>query len=174
MDRPSWIALAHELIHAWRLVRGCCVFRPSAVSEYYYEEAMTVGLPPYDKCRFTENHFRRTKGLPLRTFYGEDTRNQSMRAAAKHARLKIEVVGSGPKDPLVFDFDIRSASNQDKIISGQTGSLGDATVQGVSDGEIRFRGFGAFGRVETQWQKIVINRYMILQFGRYRFICKPL
>jgi hypothetical protein len=178
MVRPPWIALAHELIHAWRLVRGCCVFRPSPLTEYYYEEAMTVGLPPYDRCRFTENRFRSAKGLPLRTFYGEETRAQTLRAATKHgavgSRLQIEVIGSGPKDPLVFDFEIRSASKPDNVVSGTTGSSGHATVQGVSDGEIRFRGFGALGRVETQWQKIVFNRSLALQFGRYQFICRRL
>lgn len=54
MDRPAWIALAHELIHGWRLVTGRCVFQPGGI-EGYWEEAMTVGLPPYDRCRFTEN-----------------------------------------------------------------------------------------------------------------------
>jgi hypothetical protein len=180
MDRPSWIALAHELIHGWRLASGRCVFRPGGLSEYYYEEAMTVGLPPYDQCRFTENRLRHSKGLPWRTFYGESTLNQSNRAASKHGsaasriKLSIKVVGSGPNDPLVFDYDFRSAGKPDEVISGKTDAQGHATAQWMSDGEIRFRGFGAFGRVETQWQKIVISRYMTLQFGRYRFICEPL
>ena len=59
MTRPSWIGPAHELIHGWRLVTGRCVFRPETMVEEYYEEALTVGLPPYDGCRFTENKFRR-------------------------------------------------------------------------------------------------------------------
>jgi len=179
MDRPPWIALAHELIHAWRLVTGQCVFRPGGIEEYY-EEAMTVGLPPYDQCRFTENRLRHSKGLPLRNFYGESTLNQSNRAALKHGsaasriKLSIKVVGSGPHDPLVFDYDIRSAGKPDEIITGKTDPKGNGTAQWMIDGEIRFRGFGAFGRVETQWQKILIGRHMTLQFGRYRFICEPL
>jgi Effector protein len=179
MDRPPWIALAHELIHGWRLVTGRCVFRPGRGIENYYEEAMTVGLPPYDQCRFTENRLRHFKALPLRNFYGESTLNQSSRAALKHGsatsriKLSITVVGSGPNDPLVFDYDIRSASKPDEIVTGETDAKGHATAQWMIDGEIRFRGFGAFGRVETQWQKIVIGRYMTLQFGRYRFICEP-
>jgi hypothetical protein len=140
---------------------------------------MTVGLPPYDQCRFTENRLRHLKGLPLRTYYAENTQMQSERAAEKHGlaksrmeMLSTKVVGSGPNDPLVFDYDIRSAGNE--IISGKTDARGDATAKWIIDGEIRFSGFGAFGRVETQWQKILISRYMNLQFGRYRFICGPL
>jgi len=181
MDRPAWVALAHELIHGWRLASGRCVFRPSGLNEYYYEEAMTVGLPPYDKCDFTENRFRHLKGLPLRTFYGESTQNQSNHAANKHGtvanriKLSIKVEGSGPDDPLVFDYEIRSASEPHAIIaSGKTDSQGRATAHGMREDEIRFRGFGAFGRVETQWQKIATSKYMNLQFGRYRFICEPL
>jgi hypothetical protein len=91
MDRPAWIALGHELIHGWRLVSGRCVFRPGALSEYYYEEAMTVGLPPYDQCRITENRLRLAKGEPLRTFYGEPTEDQSKRAAAKHGSVESRI-----------------------------------------------------------------------------------
>jgi hypothetical protein len=78
MDRPPWIALAHELIHGWRLVTGRC-----------------------------------------------------------------------PNDPLVFDYYIRLAGKPDEIISGKTDAKGDATAKWIIDGEIRFSGFGAFGRVET-------------------------
>jgi hypothetical protein len=182
MDRPPWLALAHELIHGWRLASGRCVFRPNArkdIDEEYYEEAMTVGLPPYDQCRFTENRLRHFKGLPLRTFYGEATLTQSTHAAAKHGsavrglRFSIQVVGGG-NDPLVFDYDIRSAGKPDEIKSGRTDAKGYATAQWMIDAEIRFRGFGAVGSVETQWQKILISRYITLQFGRYRFICEPL
>ncbi|WP_353558448.1 M91 family zinc metallopeptidase [Paraburkholderia terrae] len=182
MDRPPWVALAHEMIHGWRLVTGRCVFQPGGIEDYW-EEAMTVGLPPYDRCRFTENRFRHVKALPLRTYYGESTLNRSNNAAIKHSdvssRLQIsfsiKVVGSGPNDPLVFDYDMRPAGKPDEIISGKTDARGRATViaQWMTDGEIRFYGFGAFGRVETQWQKILISRQMTLQFGRYSFICEP-
>jgi hypothetical protein len=141
---------------------------------------MTVGLPPYDQCRFTENRLRQFKGLPFRTFYGEATRTQSTHAEAKHGsvvrglKFSIQVVGGGPNDPLVFDYDIRSAGKPGEIKSGRTDAKGYATAQWMIDGEIRFNGFGALGSVETQWQKILISRYMTLQFGRYRFICEPL
>lgn len=87
MKRESWVGLAHELVHAWRMVTGRCVFYP-ALSEDYYEEAMTVGLPPYHFCRFTENSIRRENGLPLRTFYGESSYQQSMRAQKKHGTVE--------------------------------------------------------------------------------------
>jgi hypothetical protein len=180
MDRPPWIALAHELIHGWRLVTGRCVFKPGPMEDYY-EEAMTVGLPPYDQCRFTENRLRRLKGLPLRTFYAEATLNQSNRAAEKHGlaasrrKLSIKVVGSGANDPLVFDYDIRLADKPNNIItSGKTDPKGNATAQCTIDGEIRFRGLGAFGYVTTEWQKILISKYITLQANLYRFICEPI
>jgi hypothetical protein len=119
----------------------------------------------------------------LRTYYGEETLNQSNHAATKHGsvasrvgsikELAIKVVGSGPNDPWIFNYDIRSTGKPDQIFSGKTDDQGHATAQWMDEGEIRFRGFGAFGRIETQWQKISIGRYMVLQFGRYRFICEP-
>lgn len=66
--RPPWIALAHELIHAWRLVTGKGLF-PMA-TESALEEAMTVGLEPFNGTRYTENAFRIAAGEPVRTFYG--------------------------------------------------------------------------------------------------------
>jgi hypothetical protein len=95
MDRPNWVALAHELIHGWRLVTGRCVFRPEARVEDYYEEAMTVGLPPYDGCRFTENRFRQAQGMPLRTFYGPKTKLQSEHAQKKHGTVDARL-GKAP------------------------------------------------------------------------------
>src|SRR5262249_28047582 len=106
----------------------------------------------------------------LRHVHGNQIRDRS----APAIKLLIKVEGSGPKDPLVFDCDIRSARNPDSIISAKTDADGEATAQWMIDGEIRFRGFGAFGRVETQWQKIVLGKSMTLQFGRYSFICEPL
>jgi len=88
MRRPPWIALAHELIHGWRLVSGRCVFRPNSRSEAYYEEAMTVGLPPYDGCRYTENRFRSRSEEPLRKYYGEKTQAQSAAAQQKHGSVE--------------------------------------------------------------------------------------
>src|SRR5262249_28102080 len=87
MTRPGWIALVHELIHGWRLVTGQCVFRPEPLIEVYYEEAMTVGLPPYDGCKFTENKFRLFGGEPLRTFYAEKTKVISAAAQKKHGAV---------------------------------------------------------------------------------------
>ncbi|WP_109483672.1 M91 family zinc metallopeptidase [Paraburkholderia sp. C35] len=181
MTRPPWIALAHEMIHGWRLVTGRCVFQPKGIEDYW-EEAMTVGLPPYDRCRFTENRLRHVKAFPLRTYYGESTVNRSTRAALKHGDVSarsqisfsIKVSGSGPDDPLVFDYELRPVDDPDKIVRGKTDPRGRATAiaQWMTDGEIRFKGFGAFGRVETQWQKVLLDRTMILQFGRYSFICE--
>jgi hypothetical protein len=80
--RPHWVALAHELIHAWRIATGRVVFHPTVTN--YYEEAMTVGLPPYDRCAITENRFRECGGEPHRSFYGPTTRAKSETAQKKY------------------------------------------------------------------------------------------
>lgn len=81
--RPPWIALAHELIHAWRMVTGRLVFHPT--TEMYHEEAMTVGLPPYDRCTFTENRFRECAHEARRSYYGPSSEAKSARAAKKYS-----------------------------------------------------------------------------------------
>lgn len=86
MRRPTWLALGHELIHAWRIATGQCVFHPS-VPEDYYEEAMTVGLPPYNGCKFTENRFREVKGEAHRGFYGISTKARSDYARQKQGAV---------------------------------------------------------------------------------------
>ncbi len=58
------IILGHELIHAWRMVRGMRIF-----SGGWEEEAMTTGIPPFMNMKFTENKLRLEHGLPLRTSY---------------------------------------------------------------------------------------------------------
>ena len=84
MTRPSRIGLVHELIHGWRAVTGRCVFHPQPNIEEYYEEAMTVGLPPYDGCKLTENRFRNLSGAAPRTFYGPSTKVISDTAQKKY------------------------------------------------------------------------------------------
>jgi hypothetical protein len=62
-DTPL-IILAHELIHAWRMVKGERVFEGG-----WEEEAMTVGLPPFTNTEINENKFRLEMGLSMRTSY---------------------------------------------------------------------------------------------------------
>ena len=81
-ERPPWIALAHELIHAWRMATGRLIFHPR--TEMYHEEAMTVGLPPYDRCAFTENRFRECKNEARRSFYGVGSQAKTEKAAEKY------------------------------------------------------------------------------------------
>jgi hypothetical protein len=52
-------------------------FSSAANIEEYYEEAITVGLPPYDGCKFTENRFRNLSGAAPRTFYGSGQESSS-------------------------------------------------------------------------------------------------
>lgn len=64
-NRPPGIALAHELIHAWRCMVGRVLFTYG-----WEEEAMTVGLPPFTFMPFTENHVRvQWGGLAVRPDY---------------------------------------------------------------------------------------------------------
>lgn len=66
-NRPVPVALAHELIHAWRVVVGRVLYRYG-----WEEEAMTVGLPPFSSMKYTENRFRiefDNTGLAIRPDY---------------------------------------------------------------------------------------------------------
>lgn len=66
-NRPLPVVLAHELVHAWRLMTGRVIFPYG-----WEEEAMTVGLPPFSTMKFTENRFRiefDNSGLALRPEY---------------------------------------------------------------------------------------------------------
>lgn len=72
--RPSWVGLAHELIHAYYNLkgkgkRGGEVIR-NVNGDVEAEEMATVGLGPGPHRSITENLIRGQAGLPLRTTYG--------------------------------------------------------------------------------------------------------
>jgi len=81
VQTPSYIALAHELIHAFHSLSGdlrkAYGGGLSADSGLLHEEARTVGLGIYANTRISENAFRRRAGLALRTYYSNpgDTDN---------------------------------------------------------------------------------------------------
>jgi Effector protein len=52
-NRPPFISLGHELIHAWRQMTGRKLFNTA-----WEEELMTVGLPPFSQYTPTENLLR--------------------------------------------------------------------------------------------------------------------
>jgi hypothetical protein len=59
-----FIILAHELIHAWRMMTGRRIFLGGIG-----EEHMTTGLPPYTSMKFTENKLRAQANLAIRDHY---------------------------------------------------------------------------------------------------------
>ena len=75
LKTPSFVALAHELIHAFHFLSG------NQSSDLTYdkdleryrssiiEEALTVGAGTYENTRISENAIRREHGLPIREFY---------------------------------------------------------------------------------------------------------
>lgn len=77
--RPSYISLAHELIHCLHFITGDCPRAPTRQfdltvdSGLAEEEARTVGIGPYDYPNnsdpFCENAIRFEHGQPLRTEY---------------------------------------------------------------------------------------------------------
>ena len=67
-NRPPWIGLAHELVHAWRFVTGRGIF----VTNKAKDELLTTGLAPYENGKYSENGIRNAAGQPLRTEYGSD------------------------------------------------------------------------------------------------------
>ncbi len=69
MQGIPFMGLGHELIHAWRMVKGRRI--PQRLT--YVEEHMTTGLPPFTTCcEFTENRLRGEAKLALRDHYGID------------------------------------------------------------------------------------------------------
>jgi hypothetical protein len=71
--RPSWIGLAHELIHAWRYLTGRCIFpNRSNTEQPKLNEWLTVGLPPVDQGRYTENRIRHDAWQIPKGIYGSD------------------------------------------------------------------------------------------------------
>ncbi len=71
--RPSWIGLAHELIHAWRYLTGRCIFpNRSNTEQPKLAEWLTVGLSPVDQGKYTENGIRREAWQIPRAIYGSD------------------------------------------------------------------------------------------------------
>ncbi len=70
--RPAAIGLAHELIHAWRNVRGLRYFEDATRAGIDDDEVMTTGFPPYENEALSENLFRaqwRLARLQMRTDY---------------------------------------------------------------------------------------------------------
>lgn len=71
--RPSWIGLAHELIHAWRYLTGRCIFPSRSNTEQpKLSEWLTVGLPPVDRGKYTENGIRYHEWQIPKAMYGCD------------------------------------------------------------------------------------------------------
>jgi hypothetical protein len=72
-NRPSWIGLAHELIHAYYNLKGKGLGSGTIMNvngAVEREEMATVGLGPGPHRSITENKIRAEAGLPLRTTYG--------------------------------------------------------------------------------------------------------
>jgi hypothetical protein len=65
-DEPLFIVVGHELVHAWRIMKGRRIFENG-----WEEEAMTTGLPPFSSMRFSENRLRVEANLPMREKYSK-------------------------------------------------------------------------------------------------------
>ena len=60
-NRPAHVGLYHELVHAFYSVKGINLGREDSSSEHgggRHFEQMSVGLPPHDNKRFSENKYR--------------------------------------------------------------------------------------------------------------------
>lgn len=72
---PSYVALAHELIHAYHFLSGTMssdMSRDVVLDRFradIIEEALTVGAGTYADTRISENAIRREHNLPTRQFY---------------------------------------------------------------------------------------------------------
>jgi hypothetical protein len=52
--RPVSVGLAHELVHAWRIINGRCVYKSAS----WEDEAMVIGLNPFLNVLYSENKVR--------------------------------------------------------------------------------------------------------------------
>ena len=87
------VNLAHELIHALRMMQGMRI-----AEGQWGEEAMTVGLPPFTSLPFTENKIRAESNLSIRTQYGQSTAGSPW---LDRLANKVETAGSSlPKGQL--------------------------------------------------------------------------
>jgi hypothetical protein len=70
-NSPSFITLAHELIHAWHYLSGTVEGEAVATKqgEARREEMLTTGLGPYANTRISENAIRAEHSLPRREYY---------------------------------------------------------------------------------------------------------
>jgi len=71
--RPSWVGLAHELIHAYYNLKGKGLPTGTLMNvngQVAQEELATVGIGPGPQRSINENLIRGEAGLPLRTTYG--------------------------------------------------------------------------------------------------------
>lgn len=67
------VILAHELVHAWRMMAGRRV-----VAGGWEEEAMTSGIGPFTNWRMTENSFRADLGLKQRKEYANNRHSSEL------------------------------------------------------------------------------------------------
>lgn len=65
-NEPLWLIVGHELVHAWRIMKGRRIFENG-----WEEEAMTTGLPPFSRLKFSENRLRSEAKLPMRDKYAK-------------------------------------------------------------------------------------------------------
>lgn len=70
-NTPTWIVLAHELIHAWHTLSGTTHSEKFELAQgsVAREEMYTTGLGAYANTRISENAIRREAGLPERNYY---------------------------------------------------------------------------------------------------------
>jgi hypothetical protein len=76
IETPAFIALAHELLHAFHYLSGDITDISGKTSDgqdkwYMNEEAKTVGAGKYKDTRMSENTIRKEHGLKLRAFYAK-------------------------------------------------------------------------------------------------------
>lgn len=74
-NRPPEVGLYHELVHSDDMQHGKLDsgdgdnLGPMAGTPIDKSELRAAGLPPYENEEYSENKFRKEKGLPERTFY---------------------------------------------------------------------------------------------------------
>lgn len=96
-ERPAFVGLAHELIHALHIVHGQQIADTNSTQGLAINEAQVVGLGRFKDEPFTENAIRDEHGITLRTQYLKEGTDFAKDPVVTGARPLPVYTGSGQR-----------------------------------------------------------------------------
>lgn len=92
--QDAHVIVVHELVHALRIMEGRRV-----VDRGWEEEAMTVGLAPFDSEEFSENRYRRECAMALAGAHNDPAYSSQSASFARLGGGDPKNIFSGPRGP---------------------------------------------------------------------------